>query len=469
MAKSGNAAANSRASTVLHTDDTIAALASAAGGAVRGIVRLSGPALIDVVRSCFVANDGTSLCSIRSPRVVSGRLPSVAAARGQLPADLYFWPDARSYTRQPLAEIHTLGSPPLLAATLRCVCAAGARLAEPGEFTQRAFLAGRIDLAQAEAVLGVIDARGDADFRRALGQLAGGLSRPLDRVRDQLLDLTAHLEAGLDFVEDDIAFITAEQVRAALQEARATVEQSLAQLSARNHHDQPLRAVLVGLPNVGKSSLFNALAPDAAALISNQPGTTRDYLIATLELGAVRVQLVDTAGRMAAADRVASASQQVAADLAAAAELRLLCLDATRPLTAWEQAQRATGPEGSLLEVWTKCDQGFGPSAAHPGAIATSSIRGQGLDRLKGELSRRAADLARDEATVSMTAERCGQSLRGAAERLAQAAELNRTRAGEELVVAEIRLALAEVGRVVGAVYTDDILDRVFSRFCIGK
>jgi tRNA modification GTPase len=424
---------------------------------------------VTVLRSCFVADDGQKLDEVTAARVVSGHLTSVTAARGRLPVDLYLWPDPRSYTRQPLAEIHTLGSPPMLAAVLRSVCAAGARLAEPGEFTLRAFLAGRIDLAQAEAVLGVIDARGDDDFRRALGQLAGGLSRPLDCLRNELLDLTAHLEAGLDFVEDDIAFITAAEVQLALDRAKAIIDATLVQVAARQRHDEPLRAVLVGLPNVGKSSLFNALAPGAAALVSSRPGTTRDYLTATLELGPVKLQLIDTAGRMAGNDHVSLASQELAVDLATTADFCLLCLDATRELTTWEQEQSAVWHGDSRLVVWTKCDQAACEPEALGSAIATSSLSGQGIEALRRELGRRAEDHARGDATAGMTAERCGESLRGAAERLAHAVELNRSHAGEELIVGEVRLALAEIGRVVGAVYTDDILDRVFSRFCIGK
>src|SRR4051812_11117915 len=141
----------------------------------------------------------------------------------KLPADLYYWPDARSYTREPLAEIHTLGSPALLASVLGTLSASGARQAQPGEFTLRTFLAGRIDLTQAEAVLGVIDARGRQQLEHALAQLAGGLARPLRALRDKLLDLLADLEAGLDFVEDDIQFVTAEQVRCTLTNAASEI------------------------------------------------------------------------------------------------------------------------------------------------------------------------------------------------------------------------------------------------------
>ncbi len=161
-----------------HTDETIAAIASAAGGAGRGIVRLSGPAVIPIIERCFrVPSEAGSLRAIRVATAVAGTLQLVESPLDALPVDLYLWPSARSYTRQPAAEIHATGSPPLLSAILRTVCAHGARLAEPGEFTLRAFLAGRLDLTQAEAVLGVIDARGQPEFEGALEQLAGGLRR----------------------------------------------------------------------------------------------------------------------------------------------------------------------------------------------------------------------------------------------------------------------------------------------------
>jgi tRNA modification GTPase len=190
-----------------HTDDTICAIASAPAGAARGIVRLSGPGTIAVLERCFRCADTTSLEQVRVASVLVGTV-AMDQSRVVLDADVYLWPGGRSYTRQDAAEIHTIGSPPLLSALVRTVCAAGARLAEPGEFTLRAFLAGRLDLTQAEAVLGIIDARSDEQFRTALEQLAGGLARPLDRLRGTLLDLLAHLEAGLDFVEEDIQFVT---------------------------------------------------------------------------------------------------------------------------------------------------------------------------------------------------------------------------------------------------------------------
>ncbi|MEX1225021.1 MAG: tRNA uridine-5-carboxymethylaminomethyl(34) synthesis GTPase MnmE, partial [Pirellulales bacterium] len=198
---------------MLASDDTIAAIGSAAGGAARGMVRVAGPRAIDVVAGVFTPIDASAaLAEVRAASVVPGSIRLASEPPLTLDCDLFVWPNERSYTREPLVELHLLGSPPLLHAVLDEVCRQGARLAGPGEFTLRAFLAGRIDLTQAEAVLGVIDARGDADLKTALRQLAGGLSGPLDQLRDRLLDLLAHLEAGLDFAEEDIEFITAEEL-----------------------------------------------------------------------------------------------------------------------------------------------------------------------------------------------------------------------------------------------------------------
>ncbi len=453
-----------------HSDDTIAAIASASGGAARGIVRISGPSAIAILESCFRPCASVNLRDVRLPTVHSGTLATSGSHVAQLPVEVYLWPDARSYTRQPSVEIHGMGSPPLLSAMLKTVCAAGARLAEPGEFTLRAFLAGRLDLTQAEAVLGIINARGQQEFRTALEQLAGGLARPLNQLRDRLLDLLAHLEAGLDFVEDDIQFIAPRQIELELEQGAAVIAGLNAQLCGRKRTDEPPRAVLVGRPNVGKSSLFNALAKHAGALVSDQPGTTRDYLTTVLDLGPARCQLIDTAG--VEPEVPASGISRVAAQLASSQEancdIRLLCIDSSRPLNDWERRQLAANQFAEQIVVVTKCeaaDRTTLPCAA----IDTSAKRGLGLDALRRELCLAAIRVDRDSSASGLTAERCGESLRQAGEALVRARQLNESAAGEELIAAEVRLGLGELGMVVGAVYTDDILDRVFSRFCIGK
>lgn len=388
---------------------------------------------------------------------------------GELPGQLYLWPNAgSSFTRQAAAEFHTIGSPPLLEAALRTLCCCGARLAGPGEFTLRAFLAGRLDLTQAEAVLGVIDARDGNELNVALGQLAGGLGRPLHQVRDQLVELLAHLEAGLDFVEEEIEFITSRDLLAQLGAAARQVARIAAQLSRRAQLDETQRVVLTGQPNVGKSSLFNALAERSAAIVSPRAGTTRDYLTAVLSQD--RLELIDTAGvdSILPQENPASAAQRMTDAQHEQAHLRILCLDATRPLGDWEQATLAACDERWIVAI-TKCD--CTPQfAAPPGSVLTSSRTGQGLLELRQRIRDAVEALVPAcAAAVPHTATRCSESLRLADQSLQRAVELVQRQSGEELVALEVRWALDELGQVVGAVYTDDLLDRIFSRFCIGK
>lgn len=490
------------------TADTIAAIASAAGGAARGILRVSGPGTIACLETCFHAADEAPLQGRTKPAILRGSLvvelslggpaaagssdaaePSLAEApRAHLPALLYLWPSQRSYTRQITAEIHTLGSPPLLEAGLAAVCRSGARLAGPGEFTLRAFLAGRLDLTQAEAVLGVIDANSQRELGTALEQLAGGLAGPLARLRSDLLDLLSHLEAGLDFVEEDIEFITRAELESQLAAAERAIGEIAARMASRGETTGEPRIVFVGAPNVGKSSLLNALAGQEAALVSPQAGTTRDYLVRRVEFDALPCLLVDTAGVEdvdAAASIDATAIDAAAIDASAqaltamqhaGATLQLFCLDTTRPLSAWEQAQLHAPPAVPRLLIATKCDAPAGEPCAHFGLpattgtpIPTSSRTGRGLEPLRRAIAQRLQASPVETGIVAGTAARCRESLHLASASLARARHAALAGGGEEFVAAEVRLALDELGSVVGAVYTDDILDRVFSRFCIGK
>jgi tRNA modification GTPase len=448
-------------------EDTIVAVASAPGGAARAIVRMSGPQVVNILGQRFSADDGSSLIDVRIAQVIPGLL-DVGAPLGRLPGDLWLWPNSRSYTRQPTAEFHTFGSPPLAAATVRALCESGARPAEPGEFTLRAFLAGRLDLTQAEAVLGVIDARGRSQLDAALAQLAGGMSRPLAALRESLLELLAHLEAGLDFVEEDIQFIERTAIATALDKAAQDIRQLLTQLDSRSASSELPKVVLVGLPNVGKSSLFNALASRSAAIVSNQPGTTRDYLSARVTLGGLECELIDTAGLESELPRhpIDQSAQLATADQRDTADLTILCLDSGRPLQPLEQRWLAQQTHLSRRLVLTKCD---GPRATNfqGDAVETSATSGVGIDHLAGSIKQALSGVS--TTGVAGTAERCRESLRLAIASLEEARHLNATGGGEELIAAELRNALGELGKVVGAVYTDDILDRIFSRFCIGK
>jgi tRNA modification GTPase len=296
----------------------------------------------------------------------------------------------------------------------------------------------------------------------------------LHQLRESLVELLAHLEAGLDFADEDIQFIAAEQIQLQLDDAARLVAVAAAQLSSRARHEALPSVVLVGRPNTGKSSLFNALAGDGRALVADRPGTTRDYLAAVVDLDGVGCRLVDTAGheRLEPADEspgtgIAHAAQDLAGNQTRDCDVVALCLDSTRPLNEWERSEMVAKGTQPRLIILTKHD---GPRGIEPlgSAIETSAKTGLGLQALRAALRHTLATLDRDDAG-RMSADRAATSLQAAGEALGRAAEMNGTAWGQELIAGELRAALDELGRVVGAVYTDDILDRIFSRFCIGK
>jgi len=453
-------------------DDTIAAIASPQGGAARGILRLSGSAIFECLDRTFEADEDVNLSTITKPIAIPGsvRFGEVEAV---MSCDLFLWPGTRSYTGQPVAEIHTIGSPPLIDGLLRTLCHRGERLAEPGEFTLRAFLSGRIDLTQAEAVLGVIDAVDSRQLGVSLAQLAGGIGGPLNSLRDDLLDTLSHLEAGFDFAEEDLTFITPERLREQIVAASKTILRLAKQMDTRGQTHQVPNVVIVGYPNTGKSSLFNALAGKNAAIVSHHAGTTRDYLTAKINFGELECQLVDTAGVMPelldSLCDVSNVAQAVTIKQAQSAQIKIVCTDATRPLNTWEKAQLSRDEIVQCIYVLTKVDACKNQIQVSE-AISTSSITGLGLDTLRGAIHDAILVTTTNHLDVVVgTAVRCYESLNLAAECLSRASYLVDVQGGEELVAAELRLTLDCLGKVVGAVYTDDVLDRVFSRFCVGK
>jgi tRNA modification GTPase len=397
---------------ILDVDDTIAAIASARGGALRGIVRISGPECLPIVGQIAQLQQRGSLTTIRLPCCVRAML-SLGDDLGDVPVALAIWPTASSYTRQPSAELHLPGSPPILDAALRTVCQVGARLAQPGEFTLRAFLAGRLDLTQAEAVLGVIEAANRRELDSALSQLSGGLSRPLARLREELFDCLAELEAGLDFVEEDIGFISADELTRELADAMQLVSSIAEQMIARGQAGRLPRIVLAGLPNVGKSSLLNALAGDDAAIVSDIAGTTRDFVSRRIEFGGRECLLIDTAGISSDTHGGPEAAAQIAARSEAEhADLTLLCIDVSRPLAPWEYGELQKRFDRRLI-VAAKCDLIAGSGEAlNYDTIFTSSHTGAGLVELRRAIEQK-LNAASDEASVvTSTADRCRDSLR---------------------------------------------------------
>lgn len=455
----------------LQFDDTIVALASAPGSAAAGLIRISGTDILPCLQHCF--DSAGQWQNTRLPTRHPGTI-KLAGSRSRLPGALYYWPTARSFTGQPLAEFHTISSPPLLESAIENLAAHGARMARPGEFTLRAFLAGRVDLVQAEAVLGVIDAYDHEELDLALSQLAGGVSTRIGAARVELLELLSELEAGLDFVEEDIEFIDRETLVNRLHKIREFCEQLYLDSSERMESTGSLSIVLAGLPNAGKSTLYNALVGDKqAALVSDVEGTTRDYLVTSLNWSGQPVQLIDTAGLEAGVHEISVSAQQFRQQKMAQADLVIWCTAADlRPvLRSVDQSQRAQLAESqNVITVLTKSDLSPALNEDHIYDVALSVAEETGLDDLKNAVLSRLNESRRgSRQLIGSTASRCRDSLRQAGLALQAAEEAAQLQVGEELVAIEIREALQHLGQIVGQVYTDDILDRIFSKFCIGK
>ncbi len=455
-----------------HLDDVIVALGSAPGSSLRGLVRATGPAVQSLLTDGFQPDDPAAWNTARVPQRHPGRF-AVPGLSAPLPMSVHRWPTERSYTGQPLMELHLPGSPPLLEALLAELCRRGARIARPGEFTLRAFLAGKLDLIQAEAVLGVIDADDDAGLRTALEQLAGGVSHRLAALRHDLLNLLADLEAGLDFVEEHLEFVARGELHARLATARLFVEQLAQTTTGRMHHAGHPRVVLAGLPNAGKSTLFNALVGSEAALVSAHAGTTRDFLEATVTWSGVTFDVIDTAGWEVSAQEIAAEAQRLRADQLDRASLILWCTaaDASDAEHLVDRERQQSCPSARLLRIVTKADCIAEPWDVDGSLLRVSALSGLGMVELRETILAHWHRISRTDSTwLGTTAARCQESVQATLAALTQAEQAAADPdVGEELIAVELRDALDHLGRIVGAVYTDDLLDRIFSRFCIGK
>jgi tRNA modification GTPase len=375
-------------------------------------------------------------------------------------------PAPNSYTGQDCIEIHTISSPPLVDLLIATLLDAGARAARPGEFTMRAFLAGKKDLTQAEAVLAVIEAGTDSELTQALTQLAGGVTQPLHGLRDDLLNLLADVEAGLDFSEEDIEFVNKREMLLRLSKGLAQLTNLQKQLDARSVSSRSFRVALVGEPNTGKSSLFNSLAGMPAAIVSPVPGTTRDYVTRTVTLQGTNIELIDTAGWQVATSGIEEQAQRLGREQVAMADLVLWCIEATtwraeprkRPDADCQppdvDAATIVITKSDLVEIATEYS-------------TTSAKTGRGVMELRKMLAEKARSAI--SSTLAPSLSRCRHHVEKGLTHLRAAHHVVLFDEPAELLALELRLALDQVGEMVGAIYTDDLLDRIFSRFCIGK
>ncbi len=372
----------------------------------------------------------------------------------------------RSYTAEDLVEISCHGSPVVLRFCVERACCAGARLAEPGEFTLRAFLNGRIDLPQAEAVHDLIEATTLYQARIAAQQVEGSVSRRIRPIKEQLLELIALLEAGIDFAEDDVSVAPSEEILRRLD----PIEQALTALAASFDYGKLVHSgitlAIIGRPNVGKSSLFNRLLEQERAIVTDIPGTTRDLVSETAAIQGIPVRFVDTAGIRAGQNLVETLGIERSYQAMADAAVTLVVLDLAQPVEADDLAliERARS-QGRYILVGNKSDL---PRVAEPPEeiLAVSAVTGEGLDQLR---SRIAPAAALENESGFITSIRHEQLLRESLEALRQARQATEFGIPHEMLLLDLYAALRPIDAITGATSADDILNRIFSTFCIGK
>jgi tRNA modification GTPase len=446
-------------------EDTIVAISTPPGRGGIGIVRLSGSAARTIAEP---------LLKLRHPLApAQARFAEIIDSTGETldEAVVTYFEAPHSYTSEDIVEIAAHGSPVLLDHLLRQCLAAGARLAEPGEFTQRAFISGRLDLTQAEAVHDLIEATTLHQARIAAQQLGGSLSRQITPIKQQLTALIAALEAGIDFAEDDIDLLPTNEIATQIQAIRApltTLEQTFSY--GRIVRDGFTLAI-VGRPNVGKSSLFNRLVQQDRAIVTATPGTTRDLVTERVSLEGVPVELIDTAGLRESVDEAESLGIAKSREAMAEADVVLLVLDATAPFHKDDETTIATLADRSFLIVINKND--LAPAAPLErrldAALPTSALTGAGVPELRRAILSLLTMGHPDAETALLTNLRQQQSVSVALSALFQAQQAVVTTIPHEMVLLDLYEALHALDALTGTTTSDDILNLIFSKFCIGK
>ncbi len=458
--------------------DTIAAISTPPGRGGIGIVRLSGPQAASIASQLVRPHQPLEHAHARLADV----LDSVDAEGARIDEALVtFFAAPNSYTSEDLVEIAAHGSPVVLELLLRRALQLGARLAEPGEFTLRAFLAGRLDLTQAEAVRDLIDAQTLTQARQAASQMGGALSRRAAPAKQSLVELIALLEAGIDFAEDDIDVTPQAEIARRIDEITpplAALEASFAR--GRIVHDG-LTLAIVGRPNVGKSSLFNRLVERDRAIVTASPGTTRDLVTERISLGGIPIELVDTAGFREGARELLEEAEQLGIrrshEALADAALVLIVLDATQPLNDEDQRLLAAVGGRPAIVALNKSDlvpngpelaRNDEPLLASLPALPTSALTGEGIAALRERILSLATGGAAAEPGM-LTNLRQHQAVTTALSALADAAKANAGGIPHEMILLDLYRALWALDSLTGQTTSDDILNLIFSTFCIGK
>ncbi len=447
--------------------ETIVAISTPPGRGGIGIVRLSGPHALEIASGLIRTNGALEAARARLAEVVDPE------TQGKLDeAMVTYFARPHSYTGEDLVEIAAHGSPVILDMLVRLALRGGARLARPGEFTERAFLAGRLDLTQAEAVGDLIEAQTLYQARIAAEQMGGALSRRVQPAKQKLVELIALLEAGIDFAEDDVEVTPDEEIVTRMD----TIAGELSELARSFEHGRMvhagLRLAIVGRPNVGKSSLFNRLLERERAIVTATPGTTRDLVTDRLSLGGIPVELVDTAGLREAKDEAEAIGVRKTREILAEADVVMVVLDASVPLRDDEGELIASLAGRRALVVRNKSDLNTGADVAPDLpllAVTTSALTGEGMPALRDALAELVRNPAGESESGILTSLRHFEAVSGAVGALGAARDAVGKKIPHEMLLLDLYGGLRQLDSLTGETTAEDILNRIFSTFCIGK
>ncbi|MFL6300966.1 MAG: tRNA uridine-5-carboxymethylaminomethyl(34) synthesis GTPase MnmE [Terriglobales bacterium] len=457
----------------MHLDDSIVAIATPAGRGGIGVVRIAGPEAKHIAAPMLRLPH-----ALEAGRALFGELiePESGERIDEVVATYFASP--HSYTTDDIVEISAHGSPVVLRHIVEMALARGARLAEPGEFTMRAFLNGRIDLTQAEAVRDLIESQTLFQAKVAAQQLEGALSKRLQPIKIQLVQLIASMEAGVDFAEDDVSVMPGEEIQRRIAAVRAPLEELRSSFAYGKMVHEGLTLAIVGRPNVGKSSLFNRLVERERAIVTATPGTTRDLVSETVAIGGIPVRLVDTAGIRAAHDEAESIGIKKSYEALADADLVLHVIDLTTIDGHQEEEQRLMERSAGRrrLFVLHKSDllgrdtKDIGVDKQNGEPVLTSAVTGEGIAELRAEIVKHiAGENAAQQESGFLTNVRHQQLVDDSLKALEAASGAVGSNTPHEMILLDLYHALRPLDSITGETTADDILNLIFSSFCIGK
>lgn len=456
-------------------EDTIAAVATAYGEGGIGIIRISGEEALPILQEIFEFHGDTD--TFTSRRMTYGKI--IDKEKKQIIDEVLavYMKGPKTYTAEDVVEINCHGSMVSLRKTLALVLRKGARLAEPGEFTKRAFLNGRLDLSQAEAVIDMIRAKTDKSFDVAVSQLEGRLSLKVEEIRQKLLDLLVDITVNIDYPDEDIEEMTYEKLEESIIETQDMIEKLLETSSTGRMIREGIKIAIVGKPNVGKSSLMNGLLKETRAIVTDIPGTTRDTIEEVLSIRNIPVYLVDTAGIRETSDKVEKMGIEKSKEAFNQADFILFLLDGSRPLEEEDLQIMEFLKERKSLVLINKRDLGEAISIEEISAklpasqvIEASLLKGQGITEIEdavedlvygGEIVQKESMMVNNVRHIEL--------LQQAVKSLTDALHMSERREALDFIEVDVKNAYERLGEIIGETVSDDIINEVFARFCLGK